>query len=62
MIFELLIVFPLFYDWGFGNGRIDHFADLLKRHTNIDKLCDEVGQKFKFLCKLIGCEAQEGVL
>ena len=28
--------------------------------TNIDKICDLVGQKFKFLCKLIGCEAQEG--
>ena len=28
--------------------------------TNIDKICDKVGQKFKFLCKLIGCEAQEG--
>ena len=28
--------------------------------TNIDKLFDYVGQKFKFLCKLIGCEAREG--
>ena len=28
--------------------------------THIDKICDYVGQKFKFLCKLIGCEAQEG--
>ena len=28
--------------------------------TNIDKICDKVGQKFNFLCKLIGCEAQEG--
>ena len=28
--------------------------------TNINKICDYVGQKFKFLCKLFGCEAQEG--
>ena len=28
--------------------------------TNIDKICDLDGQKFQFLCKLIGCEAQEG--
>ena len=28
--------------------------------TNIEKICDLVGHKFKFLCKLIGCEAQEG--
>ena len=28
--------------------------------TNIEKICDKVGQKIKFLCKLIGCEAQEG--
>ena len=28
--------------------------------TNIDIICDQVGQKFKFLCKLIGCEAQAG--
>ena len=27
---------------------------------NIDKICDEVGQKFKLLCKLNGCEAQKG--
>ena len=27
---------------------------------NIDKLCDYGDQKFKFLCKLIGCEAKEG--
>ena len=27
--------------------------------TNIDKICDYVGQKFKFMCNLIGCEAQE---
>ena len=27
--------------------------------THIDKICDLVGQKFKFLCKLIGCEEQE---
>ena len=33
-----------------------YFIDI----TNIDKICDQVGQKFKFLCKLIGCEAQEG--
>ena len=25
--------------------------------THMDKICDEVGQKFKFLCKLIGGEA-----
>ena len=29
--------------------------------TKIDKICDSVGEKFKFLCRLIGCEAQEGV-
>ena len=28
--------------------------------TNIDNMCDYFGQKIKFLCKLIGCEAQEG--
>ena len=28
--------------------------------TSIDKLCDYVGQKTKYQCKLIGCEAQEG--
>ena len=28
--------------------------------TNIDKICDKAGQKFKFLCKLNGCEAKEG--
>ena len=28
--------------------------------TNIDKICDEVGQKFKFLRKLVCLEAQEG--
>ena len=27
--------------------------------TNIDKICDEVGKKNKFLPELIGCEAQE---
>ena len=27
---------------------------------NIDKICDLVGQNFKFLFKLIDCEAQEG--
>ena len=26
--------------------------------TNIDKICDLVGHKFKYLCKLIGCKAQ----
>ena len=29
--------------------------------TNIDKTYDYVDQKVKFLSKLIGCEAQEGV-
>ena len=29
--------------------------------TNIDKICNKVGQIFKFLCNLIGYEAQEGV-
>ena len=28
--------------------------------TNIDKICDLAGHRFKFLYKLIGCEAQEG--
>ena len=28
--------------------------------TNINTMCDLAGQKFKFLCKLIGCEAQKG--
>ena len=28
--------------------------------TYIDKICDYVCQKFKFLCKLIGCEVQDG--
>ena len=37
------------------------FRITLNDITNIDKICDEVGQifKFRFLCKLIGCEAQE---
>ena len=58
--------FPLlFHDCAFGNGRIITSRIFLTIHliatTNIDKLYDSVGQKFKFLCKLIGCEAQEGV-
>ena len=28
--------------------------------TNIDKICCNLGQIFKFLCNLIGCEAHEG--
>ena len=28
--------------------------------THIYKICDKVDQKFKFLCKPIGCEEQEG--
>ena len=32
----------------------------LKDISNIDKICDYVGEKFKFLCKLIGCIAQDG--
>ena len=28
--------------------------------TNNGKICDWLGQKFKFLCKLIGCETHEG--
>ena len=48
----------------FGNGRIEHltvlFNDLLNAYNNIDKICDYVGQKNKFLCKLISCEVQEG--
>ena len=28
--------------------------------TDIDKMCDYVGQYFEFLCKLISREAQEG--
>ena len=42
------------------NSRIDHFMDLLHDPTHIDKICDNFGQNFKFLCKLIDCEAQEG--
>ena len=34
-----------------------YFTDI----TNIDKICNKVGQIiFKILCKLVGCEAQEG--
>ena len=28
--------------------------------THIDRICDKAGQQFKYLCNLIGCEAQEG--
>ena len=28
--------------------------------TNNDKICHKIGQKFKFMCNLIGFEAQEG--
>ena len=28
--------------------------------THIDKICDKVGQTFKFQCKPICCEAHEG--
>ena len=50
---------PLLHDWAFGNGCIDHFTDLLNDlHNRYYKYWQ--GKKFKFLCKLIGCEAQEG--
>ena len=29
-------------------------------NTHIYKLCDNFDERFKFLCKLIGCEAHEG--
>ena len=56
MVYDLLIVFsspPI------ENNHIDEFMDLLIFITHIDKICDLVGQTFKFLCKLIVCEAQE---
>ena len=34
-------------------------AKVLMDITNIDKIYDKVGQKFRYLCNLIGCEAQE---
>ena len=54
MIYEIFIVFSA-YNCVFVNSRIDHFIDLLKGIVR-----DMDGQKFKFLCKLIDCEAQEG--
>ena len=61
MIYDQLIVFSFF---PFGNGRIDHFTDLLHDLLNrfyiLSKYVIKLVKKFKFLCKLIGCEAQEG--
>ena len=61
MIYDLLIVFsspPM------ENSHIDHHGFTswfyLIYITHIDKICDQVGQKIKFLCKPIGFEAQEG--
>ena len=57
----------LFDNRSCGNGRIDHFTDLLNDLfiiidiTNPDKICDYVGQKLKFLCNVIRYEAQEGM-
>ena len=50
-------LFP-FAGCSFGNGPIDHYTD--NRYYKYSQICDLVGQKFKFLCNLIGCEAQEG--
>ena len=50
-------------DCAFGNGRIDHFMDLLNDLLNRYYMCLQnmlkSWPKHKFLCKLIGCEAQE---
>ena len=38
MIYDLLIVFSsFFHDYAFGNGRIDHFTDLLNDLLNRKK-------------------------
>ena len=46
MIYDLLSFLLLYHDCALGNGRIDHFTDLLNDLlklidiTNIDKICD----------------------
>ena len=60
MIYDLLIVFfPPLETVALTTSRI-YLMTYLIDITSFDKICDEVGQKLKFLCKLIGCEAQEG--
>ena len=66
MIYDLLKVFSYFFMTAplemvaLTTSRIYlmiYFTDI----TNIDKICNKVGQIiFKILCKLVGCEAQEG--
>ena len=66
MLYNLLIVFSSFiYDYAFRNGHIDHLTDLLNDLLNILHILTRYVIKlanifFNFLCKLIGCEAQEG--
>ena len=64
MIYDLLLVFSSFIMTApldmvaLTTSRIDLMIYLIDI-TNIDKICDEVGKKNKFLPELIGCEAQE---
>ena len=65
MIHDLLIVFSSFFMTAplemvaLTTSRI-YLMIYLIDITNIEKNCDLVGQKFKFLCKLTGIETQEG--
>ena len=63
MIYDLLIVFSPFLTVPMEMVALTtlriYFMIYLIDITNIDKICDEVGQTFKYLCNLIGCEAQE---
>ena len=64
MIYDLLIVPSSF----FMTARLEMVALIISRINLMiylidikkeDKICDKVGQKIKFTCNLIGCEAQE---
>ena len=65
MIYDLLIVFSsIFMTAPFEMVALTTSRIYLMMYlidiTDVDKICDSVGQKLKFLCKLIGCKQQEG--
>ena len=57
MIYDL----PIPFSFIFMTAPLEMVAinDFLIDTTKNDKICDLIGQ-LRFLCKLIGCEAQEG--
>ena len=65
MIYDLFYSFLLFFmtaplEMGSWTTLRIYLIIYLIDITYIDKVFDYVGQTFKFLCTLIGCEAQEG--